>query len=225
MKRFIIFLPALFTFVGVLLNFAWLYHLLLPSEVIPPPPFPGAVRLYSMSPLSGSRTKNILVQMDGSHYWMADNILSASFHPVELVSRQASVQDTVTPKYRALIQVELLARGCNAFLIRYDVLYFVHTQQLIHFWPAVKLPLITNCLKTSKKTAYFALGCKTFHCILVRFTAFVDCPHVCKVAKTSVKNTSRLRVFSCMTSHQRLVELCLNRHFRRLCANKIKKNS
>lgn len=68
MKRFIIFLPALFIFVGVLLNFAWLYHLLLPSEVIPPPPFPGAVRLYSMSPLSGSWTKNILVQMDGSHY-------------------------------------------------------------------------------------------------------------------------------------------------------------
>lgn len=82
---------------------------------------------------------------------MADNILSASFHPAELVSRQASVQDTVTPKYRALIQVELLARGCDAFLIRYDVLYFVHTQQLIHFWPAVKLPLICNCLKTSKK--------------------------------------------------------------------------
>lgn len=85
---------------------------------------------------------------------MADNILSASFHPVELVSRQASVQDTVTPKYTAVIQVELLARGCNAFLIRYDVLYFVHTQQLIHFWPAVKLSLISNCLKTSKNSIF-----------------------------------------------------------------------
>lgn len=37
MERFIIFVPALFIFVGVLLNFAWLYHLLLPSEVIPLP--------------------------------------------------------------------------------------------------------------------------------------------------------------------------------------------
>lgn len=68
MKRFIIFYIALFIFVGVLLNFAWLYHLLLPSEVIFFSLFPRAVRRYSMSPLSGSRTKNILVQMDGTHY-------------------------------------------------------------------------------------------------------------------------------------------------------------
>lgn len=34
MKRFITFYAALSIFVGVLLNFAWLYHLLLPSEVI-----------------------------------------------------------------------------------------------------------------------------------------------------------------------------------------------
>lgn len=69
MKRFIRFYAALLIFVAVLLNFAWLYHLLMPSEVIfVLSLFPRAVRLYSMSPLSGSWTKNILVQIDRSHY-------------------------------------------------------------------------------------------------------------------------------------------------------------
>lgn len=154
---------------------------------------------------------------------MADNILSASFHPVELVSRQASVQDTVTPKYRALIQVELLARGCNAFLIRYDVLYFVHTQQLIPFWPAVNLPLISNCLKTSKKQHILPSVVKPSTVFLQDLLLSWTVHMFARGPKQSVRNT-RLRVFSCMTSHQGLVELCLNRHFRRLCANKIKKN-
>lgn len=68
---------------------------------------------------------------------MAD-ILSASFHPVELVSRQASVQDIGTPPQ---------PQGGYTFLIYYYVLYFARAQYLNFFWPAVTSPYNSNCLK------------------------------------------------------------------------------
>lgn len=75
--------------------------------------------------------------MDGTHYWVAD-ILSASFHPVELVSRQASVQDIVKIKINFWQEV----------VIHFWFIIMFYIILLFFFWPAVTSPYNSNCLKT-----------------------------------------------------------------------------